>query len=553
MNALSGTTWFAAVLVAVTSGPAQEEIRPSALRVEHGDLTIDFRDNSKSPSVLSGIDALFNQIPPADYDAYDPDTHGASAGLNFEHIISGHQNPNNKFTPRHGPYTLQMLPDGKSVVLTRRAEDSPWKVASTLKYTVRKPHYIDFEFRCTPQDASAFGRRGYVLFFFANYMNDVQDISLHFRGHKSHAGPEDWITADAPDEHPDWNGGGNYRALTAEALEYDHDVRFRLNTWSYDWPRIAKPFYYGRAAHGMTLILMFDRLHTEQDQIRFSLYKFKLPKHPRPAWDFQYIINRAESGKEYGFRGRLVWKKFVSAEDCLEEFEQWAATLTTGTPRTREERIRQLKRLDATVFFQGNHVIEVNANRTAVRNKDLQCLSDFVHMTDLSLEETTVGDSGLSHLNCLQSLEWLNLYRTQIGNDGLKQISKLRNLRHLPVGETKVTDAGLAHLTDMNQLLHLGLRGNMVTNDGVKHLRKLTGLTGLHLGETQVTDAGLKYLSQMTDLQSLWLNKTNISDSSIAVLGLLKSLRQLNVTDTDFTNDGIRQLDRLLPQCRIQR
>ena len=32
-----------------------------------------------------------------------------------------------------------------------------------------------------------------------------------------------------------------------------------------------------------------------------------------------------ESGAEYGFRGRLVWKKFVSAEDCVNEYEQWFA------------------------------------------------------------------------------------------------------------------------------------------------------------------------------------------------------------------------------------
>jgi hypothetical protein len=30
---------------------------------------------------------------------------------------------------------------------------------------------------------------------------------------------------------------------------------------------------------------------------------------------------------EYGFRGRLVWKKFVSAEDCLREYERWVAAL----------------------------------------------------------------------------------------------------------------------------------------------------------------------------------------------------------------------------------
>ncbi len=43
-----------------------------------------------------------------------------------------------------------------------------------------------------------------------------------------------------------------------------------------------------------------------------------------PAWDFQYVIHQVEEGREYGFRGRLVWKKFVSAADCLREYESWA-------------------------------------------------------------------------------------------------------------------------------------------------------------------------------------------------------------------------------------
>ena len=74
----------------------------------------------------------------------------------------------------------------------------------------------------------------------------------------------------------------------------------------------------------MTLILMFDRTYSEEDEIRFSLFKFKVKDEDRrPAWDFQYVIHQVEAGKEYGFRGQLVCKKFFSAEDCLEEYQSW--------------------------------------------------------------------------------------------------------------------------------------------------------------------------------------------------------------------------------------
>ncbi len=45
--------------------------------------------------------------------------------------------------------------------------------------------------------------------------------------------------------------------------------------------------------------------------------------HPRPAWDFQYVIHKVWEDKEYGFKARAVWKRFVSAEDCLKEYEMW--------------------------------------------------------------------------------------------------------------------------------------------------------------------------------------------------------------------------------------
>jgi len=302
---------------------------PATQTIEYkrGDLTVLFRDNSESPKILSGVQSLVNHRQAPGYDAYDPEGRGSSAGLNFEHIISGHKSEHNKFTPRHFPYALHQLPDGDSVQLVRRAADSPWKVASTLTYRLVEPHYIDFEFRCRAKDASLFGSRGWALFFFANYMNDVADVPLHFRGIEEPGGEEKWIVGDTPKGHPDWNTGGTYRHVDALPLEYDDDVKFRLNSWSYEYPRFKKPFYYGRAAHEMTLIMMFDKSHTTEDEVRMSLFKFKVPRKPRPAWDFQYVVHNVEENQEYGFRGRLVWKRFVSPEDCLNEYETWAASL----------------------------------------------------------------------------------------------------------------------------------------------------------------------------------------------------------------------------------
>jgi hypothetical protein len=314
-----------ALTIASLSCHGEADAKPvKSATITEGDLKVILRDNSESPKVLSGLASLFHQKDAPAFDAIDPDSPGASAGLNFEHIISGHKNANNAFSPRHGKYPLYVLPDGKSALLVRKREDDPWAVSSTLKYAVVKPCYIDVDFRCTPHDPTLFGDRGYVILFFANYMNDVKDVAIHFRGIEGQGEQEKWIAADAPKGHADWNQGGTYQSASASALKYDADHNFKLNSWSYDYTRFSKPFYYGRAAKGMVFMLMFNKGHTEEDEIRFSLFKFKVPRFPRPAWDFQYVIRKLRKDKEYGFKARLVWRKFVSPDDCLKEYEAWA-------------------------------------------------------------------------------------------------------------------------------------------------------------------------------------------------------------------------------------
>jgi hypothetical protein len=190
-----------------------------------------------------------------------------------------------------------------------------------------KPHYIDVDFRCEAHQPGLFGTRGYAILFFADYMNDVAEVPIHFLGVDRPDGTEKWIVGDAPKTHLDWNQGGTYRNVLAQELPYDPDHNLKFNVWSYDYPRFTKPFYYGITAQNMVFLIMFNKAWTGEDEIRFSLFKFKLPKRPRPAWDFQYVIHRVAEGKDYGFKARVVWKKYVSPEDCLHEYNRWLAVL----------------------------------------------------------------------------------------------------------------------------------------------------------------------------------------------------------------------------------
>lgn len=303
----------------------------AAMTLEAAALRLVVRDNSQSPTVLGGIDSLVNIRDEPAFDAFDPDSKGASAGANFEHIIAGHRSEHNSFTPRRGKTRLERL-GSDAVAIVRDAADEPWAIRSRLHYRIVPPHYVDIDFRCIAQDASKFGRHRYAIFFFANYMNEVADIGLNFRGLAGPNSREEWLRVDAPAGHADWNQGGTYRSANAAPLAYDADHNFRLNSWSYEFPRFTQPFFFGRAAKNMVFQMMFDRAHTPIDEIRFSIFKFKLKRFPRPAWDYQYVVRNLEDGREYGFRARMIWKRFVSAEDCESEWATWRSAAKSQQP-----------------------------------------------------------------------------------------------------------------------------------------------------------------------------------------------------------------------------
>lgn len=213
--------------------------------------------------------------------------------------------------------------------------------------------------------------------------------------------------------------------------------------------------------------------------------------------------------------------------------------------------VELLERLGGTVFRRDGKVVEVNLNRTKVRDADLERVAEFRGLTDLSLEETAIGDAGLAHLRGLGELRWLNLYRTRIGDAGLAHLKGLKKLERLPLGETRVGDAGLNDLEGLTGLTYLGLRGTHVTDAGLRTLRSHVKLNGLHLGQTEVTAEGLEALAPLAGLRELWLHDTRIGNEAIPAIGRLKGLGSLYVYRTNLTIEGVRELKQTLPACKI--
>ena len=272
--------------------------------VESGRIRFRVTSNSRTPQVLSGLESLSFQDKDKRFEAF-------RAGLNLEHVYCGHRDVRNRFSPRKHTYLVSRERDGHSVFLVRPATQSPWSVEHATRLAVTPPDAVDIDFRCRFRDVSAFGARGYVTFFWANYMRELHEAAVHFRSVSEQGGSEGRIRAESMDG---WTVG-TYRAATASALEFDADHNMALNLRSFEWPRITRPVLYSRSADGMVLILMFDRLRTDVDEIRFS--------HFPPAVDFQYVIHEVKKGRRYGFRARLIWRPWTTQEDCLQAWHAW--------------------------------------------------------------------------------------------------------------------------------------------------------------------------------------------------------------------------------------
>ncbi len=319
-----GTAQFTEPKNGGTGGTTPAKGSPPPYCMTNGDLTACLRGNEAVPSFINGINSLVNNEDAPGVNAYDLNR----AGADWEHIISGAEDTRNRFEPRTGAYTLSVV-DGQTIQLTRLAADDAWGVGETSTFKMVAPHAIDLTARFTVQDASVFAPYGYALMFFADYMAAVPDLSLHFLGQTGPGQPESWITTDAPPGSPCWSQGGNFRHVAAAALPYAANHSTCYNVASYEWPRYTKPFYYGLSSNGMVYEVMFDKGYSAEDQMRLTLFKFliKLGQPLRPAWDWQYVINQVVSGQEYGYRARIVWKQFVSADDVLSDYQTWIASL----------------------------------------------------------------------------------------------------------------------------------------------------------------------------------------------------------------------------------
>ena len=205
--------------------------------------------------------------------------------------------------------------DENTVELIRNA-DSDYPVTSVARYTVQPPYYIEHSLKFVDERDMRGTNCDFREVSWCCYMNSPEDSRIHFLSQG------DWFKYISPQHGVGSNIAPAY--VPDDALEiWPSSEGRRPFHWDRIERRFDKPFYYGRLGN-MVLMLIFGK----PEWLRFFCSPSGggaslLPGKACPAWDFEWVIPNGEYevGKEYMVKMRLVYKKFVSDEDVLAEYE----------------------------------------------------------------------------------------------------------------------------------------------------------------------------------------------------------------------------------------
>lgn len=203
--------------------------------------------------------------------------------------------------------------------------------------------------------------------------------------------------------------------------------------------------------------------------------------------------------------------------------------------------------MGALYYWQGE-VIPVN---TAVQQHIERCRQN--NFTSLELRGEEVDDEVLAHLHGHKHLKELHIVAAgKVTNAGLTYLENLQNLEWLNLDGVAINDKGLFFLQQMSRLKGLQLTNAFLTGCGLEHLVDLKALEYLELDGTNVDDGSMPVLAKMKGLKTLRLCGTAVTDKGLYKLQRLKKLKTLFLYDSRVSKESVQKLRKYMPKCEIR-
>ena len=110
-----------------------------------------------------------------------------------------------------------------------------------------------------------------------------------------------------------------------------------------------------------------------------------------------------------------------------------------------------------------------------------------------------------------------------VNDEGLRIMTgAIKHINQLDLDDTSVTNDGIAHLQHLETLNELRLKECMhIDDESMDTISKLTTLTLLHIGGTNISLNAMKQISTLTNLKTLLISAPANSDENLTDIAIL--------------------------------
>ncbi|MFC1537700.1 hypothetical protein ACFL4P_02610 [Gemmatimonadota bacterium] len=208
---------------------------------------------------------------------------------------------------------LEKIDENSCALVKPATRDDPSEIRAVFR--VSPPYYLDYEHTIRDTENRIPKDMNYRSVAWCNYTNSPEDQRIHFLSNG------EWLR-----HTPEFHGGPGSTIAPSYVADSLLEVWPETDDPGFWWykrldRRFDEPFYYGRFGESV-VIWVYDtprrlRFHLSPEGGGRSL----IPGKTSTAWDFEYIIPEKEYqvGREYTFRVRMIYKKYVDDEDVLRE------------------------------------------------------------------------------------------------------------------------------------------------------------------------------------------------------------------------------------------
>lgn len=154
-------------------------------------------------------------------------------------------------------------------------------------------------------------------------------------------------------------------------------------------------------------------------------------------------------------------------------------------------------------------------------------------LTKVSLGETGASTLTMEAISEIPSIERLIFTAPHIEDADFIDLTPLPNLTEFSIGDSRIGDSGMEWLSHSPRLSLLEVMHGEMTDEGLRHVASMRNLKALHLlWCPRITSAGIAHVEGHPSIEELWVPATCVTSQFIESLRTMPSLRRLLVDGT---------------------